>query len=366
NGFPGNSPQFVGTFERESFGVYTEISADITDQLFMQGALRYEDYEDFGSEIVYQIAGRYEINDTFALRGSVGTGFRAPTPGQQGTINVSTRLPDGVPIAQGLFPPGGPVAAALGATGLAPETSQNYTFGFTAALGDLDLTVDYYRIDIDDRTNAISPLTVSTDPTSGSAFANFQALENAGVAGANTIGRVQYFTNAFDSRTEGFDIVASYPLDFGDAGSTTLSAAMNYTENSFESDPSQFLNAENQFDFINGDPQWRGIFTAMHNVADFNIIARVSWFGEAENSNTGGTRPDGLRVQTLPNFFQTDIEGQWQINDMLRLSVGGRNVFDEFPDRDEISDFCCGRIYSSGTVVPWQGGYYYARLRADF
>ena len=366
NGFPGNSPQFVGTFERESFGVYTELSADVTDQLFMQGALRYEDYEDFGSEVVYQVAGRYEFSDQFSLRGSVGTGFRAPTPGQQGTINVSTRLPDGVPIAQGLFPPGGPVAAALGAQSLKPETSENFTFGFTAALGDLDLTVDYYRIDIDDRTNAISPLTVSTDPTSGSAYDNFLALDGAGVAGANTIGRVQYFTNAFDSRTEGFDIVASYPVDFGSAGSTTFSAAMNYTENSFESDPSEFLNAENQYDFINGDPQWRGIFTGMHSVSDFNVIARVSWFGEATNSNTGGTGPDGLRFQTLPNFFQTDIEGQWQINEMLRLSVGGRNIFDEFPDRDTVADFCCGRIYSSGTVVPWQGGYYYARLRADF
>jgi len=366
NGFPGNSPQFVGTFERESFGIFGELSADITDNLFMQGALRYEDYEDFGSEIVYQVAGRYEFNDNFAFRGSVGTGFRAPTPGQQGTINVSTRLPDGVPIAQGLFPPGGPVAAALGANGLKPETAQNYTFGFTAALGDLDLTVDYYRIDIDDRTNAISPLSVSTDPTSGSSFDNFLALEAAGVAGANTIGAVQYFTNAFDSRTEGFDIVASYPINFGDAGTTTLSAAMNYTENSFESDPSQFLNAENRYDFINGDPQWRGIFTGIHNVGDFNIVARLSWFGEATNSNTGGTGENGLRFQELPNFFQTDIEGQWQINDMLRLAVGGRNIFDEFPDRDTISDFCCGRIYSSGTVVPWQGGYYYARLRADF
>ncbi|MFT4671654.1 MAG: iron complex outermembrane receptor protein [Pseudohongiellaceae bacterium] len=366
NGFPGNSPQFVGTFERESFGIFGELSADITEKLFMQGALRYEDYEDFGSEIVYQIAGRYEFNDNFAFRGSVGTGFRAPTPGQQGTINVSTRLPDGVPIAQGLFPPGGPVAAALGATGLKPETAQNYTFGFTAALGDLDLTIDYYRIDIDDRTNAISPLSVSTNPTSGSSFDNFLALEAAGVAGANTIGAVQYFTNAFDSRTEGFDIVASYPLDFGNAGTTTLSAAMNYTENSFESDPSQFLNAENRYDFINGDPQWRGIFTGIHNVGDFNIVARLSWFGEATNSNTGGTGANGLRYQELPNFFQTDIEGQWQINDMLRLAVGGRNIFDEFPDRDTISDFCCGRIYSSGTVVPWQGGYYYARLRADF
>ena len=366
NGFPGNSPQFIGTFERESFGIFAELSAEFTDKLFMQGALRYEDYEDFGSEIVYQVAGRYEFSDNVAFRGSVGTGFRAPTPGQQGTINVSTRLPDGVPIAQGLFPPGGPVAAALGATGLKPETAQNYTFGFTAAFGDLDLTIDYYRIDIDDRTNAISPLTVSTDPTSGAAFANFQALDSAGVAGANTIGAVQYFTNAFDSRTEGFDIVASYPLDFGNAGTTTLSAAMNYTENSFESDPSQFLNSENQYDFINGDPQWRGIFTGTYNVGDFSLVARLSWFGEATNSNTGGTGPNGLRFQNLPNFFQTDLEGQWQINDMLRLSVGGRNLLDAFPDRDTISDFCCGRIYSSGTVVPWQGGYYYARLRADF
>ncbi|KRO78863.1 MAG: hypothetical protein ABR85_09135 [OM182 bacterium BACL3 MAG-120619-bin3] len=200
----------------------------------------------------------------------------------------------------------------------------------------------------------------------GAAFANFQALEAAGVAGANTIGGVFYFTNAFDTITEGFDIVASYPIDFGDAGTTRLSAAINYTTNEFDSDASKFLNAEDRSDFVNGDPEWRGIFTGIHNVGDFNIIARLSWFGESTNSNSGGTGPGGLRFQELPNFFQTDLEAQWQINDMFQLSAGGRNIFDEYPDRDNISDFCCGRIYSSGTVVPWQGGYYYARLRADF
>ena len=362
NGFPGNSPQFTNVFQRNSFALYGELSGDVTDALFMQGAVRYENYDDFDSEVLFQLAGRLVLTDNWNARASIGTGFRAPTPGQQGTVNVSTRLPDGIPIATGLFPAGGPVAQALGATPLKPEKSNNFTIGLTGNIGEMDLTLDYYRIDIDDRTNAISTRSVSTDPTSGSAYANFLALDGAGVAGANTIGGVFYFTNAFDSRTEGLDVVASYPL----AENTTISAALNYTENSFESDPSTYLNAENRYDFVNFDPQWRGIFTGMHTIGDLQLIARLQWYGESTNSNSGGSGPGGLRFQTLPDFYQFDLEGQWQINDMFELSAGARNLFDEYPDRDTISDYCCGRVYSSGTVVPWQGGYYYARLRADF
>ncbi len=362
NGFPGNNPQFTNIFSRNSFAVYGELNGDVTDNLFLQGAVRYENYEDFDSEVLFQLAGRLMLTDNWNARASIGTGFRAPTPGQQGTVNVSTRLPDGIPIATGLFPAGGPVAQALGASPLKPEKSNNFTIGLTGSVGDLELTVDYYRIDIDDRTNAISTRAVSTDPTSGDAYANFLALDSAGVAGANTIGGVFYFTNAFDSRTEGFDIVASYPL----AENTNLSAAVNYTENSFESDPSNYLNAEGRYDFVNFDPQWRGIFTGTHQLGDLQLIARLQWFGESTNSNSGGTGPGGLRFQTLPDFYQFDLEGQWQINDMFELSAGARNLFDEYPDRDTIGDYCCGRVYSSGTVVPWQGGYYYARLRADF
>ena len=362
NGFPGNNPQFTNIFSRNSFAVYGELNGDVTDNLYLQGAVRYENYEDFDSEVLFQLAGRLILTDNWNARASIGTGFRAPTPGQQGTVNVSTRLPDGIPIATGLFPAGGPVAQALGASPLKPEKSNNFTIGLTGSLGDLDLTLDYYRIDIDDRTNAISTRAVSTDPTSGDAYANFLALDGAGVAGANTIGGVFYFTNAFDSRTEGFDVVASYPL----AENTNLSAAVNYTENSFESDPSVYLNAEGRYDFVNFDPKWRGIFTGTHQLGDLQLIARLQWFGESTNSNSGGTGPGGLRFQTLPDFYQFDLEGQWQINDMFELSAGARNLFDEYPDRDTIGDYCCGRVYSSGTVVPWQGGYYYARLRADF
>ena len=361
NGFPGFSPQFSEKYERSSFAVFADLSADVTDNLFLQGAIRYEDYDDFDAETVVKLAGLYRLTDEFAVRGSIGTGFRAPTPGQQGTINVSTRLPNGFPVATGLFPAGGPVAQALGASALAPETSTNYTLGFTANLGQLDLTVDFYQIDLDDATNAISTRDVSTDPTSGLAYQNYLLLDGAGVAGANSIGGVLYFANGFDVSSRGVDVVASYPLDLGSAGTTNLSAAISYNKKAFESDPSEYLNAENQFDFVNYNPNWRGVFTAAHDMNDLRLTARASYYGESENANSGTSR---RQVQEATWFV--DLEAQYQINDMFRIAAGGRNVFDEYPNKGNIGDTCCGRIYESGSVMDWNGSYWFARLTADF
>ena len=361
NGFPGFSPQFSEKYERSSVALFADLSTDITDSLFLQAAIRYEDYDDFDSETVVKLAGLYRLSDQFAIRGSVGTGFRAPTPGQQGTINVSTRLPNGFPVATGLFPAGGPVAQALGASALEPETSTNYTIGFTANVGQLDLTVDYYQINLDDATNAISTRDVSTDPTSGTAYQNYLLLDGAGVAGANSIGGVLYFANGYDISSEGVDIVASYPLDFDSAGTTNLSMALNYTKKAFESDASAFLNEEARFDFVNFNPNWRGVFTAAHDINDLRLVARASYWGESENANSGTS----LR-QTQDSTWFVDLEAQYQINDTFRIAAGGRNLFDEYPVKGNIGDSCCGRIYESGTVVDWNGSYWFARLTANF
>lgn len=361
NGFPGFSPQFSEKYERSSTALFADVSADITDNLFLQGALRYEDYSDFDAETVVKLAGLYRFTDNFAIRGSIGTGFRAPTPGQQGTINVSTRLPNGFPVATGLFPAGGPVAQALGATPLTPETSTNYTIGFTANIAELDLTVDFYRINLDDATYAISTRDVSTDPTSGEAYQNFLLLDNAGVAGANSIGGVLYFTNGFDVSSEGVDIVASYPLNWDSAGSTNLSMALSYNKKAFESDPSAFRNEEAQFDYVNYNPNWRGVFTAAHDINDLRLTARASYWGEHENANSGTSR---RQVQD-PTWY-VDLEAQYQINDTFRIAAGGRNVFDEYPDKGNVGDTCCGRLYESGSVLDWNGSYWFARLTADF
>ena len=368
NGFPGFSPAFSDVFERDSYAVYADLSADINDRFFLQVAARFEDYSDFGTEAVGKIAARIRLTDQFAIRGSFGTGFRAPTPGQQGTTNVSTRLPNGFPVATGLFPAGSTVAQALGATPLDAETSTSFTIGFTADFNDLTVTVDFYDIDIDDRFSAISTLDVSADPLGDpDAFANFQALSNAGVPGAETIGGVFYFTNAFDSNTQGVDVVASYPIEWAGGQSTNLQFAFNWNENNLESDASDFLNEEDRFDFENDDPNIRWNGSATHSFSDaFSVMARARFYGESENSNTSGA----LVVQKFDSTTFFDLEATYEINDNWRVTVGGRNIFDEFPDRtDRVAsnnDQCCGRTFVSGGVVPWQGGYYFGRVAVSF
>lgn len=358
NGFPGYSPAFSEEYNRDSTGFYAELGADLSEDLFVQAAIRYEDYSDFGAETVYKVAGRYSISDNFGLRTSFNTGFRAPTPGQQGTTNVSTRLPNGFPVATGLFPAGGPVAQALGAQALLPETSENFSFGFTGSLGDLDFTLDFFSIDIKDYFSAISTLDVSTDPTSGDAYANYLALDAAGVSGANSIGGVFYFTNAYDRGVSGWDLVATYPYEWSGGATTTVSITVNSSETEFQSDASDYLNAEGRYDTVNFDPNTRWVATANHSFDAFTILGRASYWGEASNYQSGN-------VQEFDSLMMFDMEVSYA-GDGYMLAFGGRNILDQYPDKDKISDYCCGRDYPSGSGISWQGGYYYLKVRRDF
>ena len=362
NGFPGYSPEFSGTYSRDSYALYGEISGDASDAFSYQAALRYEDYSDFDSEVIGKVAGIYKISDAVAIRGSFGTGFRAPTPGQQGTTNVSTRLPNGFPVATGLFPAGGAVAQALGATPLEPEKSTQYTVGLVLSGERASITVDAYVINLDDRFNSVSTQDVSTDPDSGAAFANYQALEAAGVAGANSIGGVFWFTNAFDTSSSGVDVVATMPFDF-DNSSGKLTASLNYNKTEFESEVTQFFSNEDKFDFVNNTPNTRWILTYNHYMGDLSLMGRLSYFGESDNQNGSGANPD-FQVWDAVTFL--DVEAAYQVTEQIKVMVGGRNVTDEYPDKDELGDDCCGRLYDSGSTVDWQGAYYYGRVTFDF
>lgn len=355
NGFPGYSPEYSGLYERDMYGAYIDLSADVTSELFLQGAMRFEDYSDFGSELVGKLASKYSLTDATNLRGSIGTGFRAPTPGQQSTTNVSTRVINGTPVATGLFPATSPVGAALGAEPLKPETSLNFTLGFTSDLTDsLNLTFDVYRIEVADRFYATSTQSVSTVTTSGQAYQNYLALVAANVSGAASIGAVNYYQNAFDSITQGADLVATYTM-----GNTQISGSFNVNKSSFDSDPGDFLNAEDQADFENGAPAWRGVFSVRHTIEDLTILTRANFYGAYENYNDGET-------QEFDPAALIDLEFKYDLTEMLSISLGGRNIFDTYPDEDKIEEECCGAVYWSNSEVDWQGGYYYARLNTRF
>jgi len=374
NGFPGYSPQYSGSYDRDMYGIFGDASTDISEDLYLQGAVRYEDYSDFGSELVGKVAFRYTLNDDVNLRGSIGNGFRAPTPGQQGTTNVSTRLPNGLPVATGLFPAISPVGEALGADPLSPEKSLNYTLGVTADFSDLTVTLDFYQIDLEDRFYAVSTLDVSTeqptDPTADgyesalAAYNNYLSLAAAGVEGANSIGGVNYFQNAFDTTTKGMDFVATYKM-----GDTVITTSLNYNKTTIESDASAYLNAEDQYDLENASPTWRGVVSAKHNFDNLSLLVRANLYGSYENAIDSSAT---IIQEYDPTVF-FDLEAKYQLSENLSLAAGARNIFDEYPDKDGVSangsvssDDCCGAVYWSGNDVDWQGGYYYARLQYVF
>ncbi|MEO1661722.1 MAG: TonB-dependent receptor [Pseudomonadota bacterium] len=374
NGFPGYGPDAAGELSRDSNAIYVDVSTDITENLFVQGALRFEDYSDFGEETVWKLAAQYDFSEMFSVRGSVGTGFRAPTPGQLGTTNVSTRLPNGFPVATGLFPASSTAAVALGAEPLGPEKSDNLAFGFLGSFGDFTYTVDFYQIDLEDRVNAVSTITIINDidfpalndgnpAPSGNEYAS--VLDAAGVPNANTIGGVNFFQNAFDTTSTGVDVVLTYSKDWGANGTTDFSGAFNWNESEFDGDVTSLFNAESRYDFENFPVKWRGNVSATHDIGKFTLFARANFYGPYENSDSGGATGN---IQEFGEEIFIDVEGSYDVSDAITLSVGARNLFDEYPDVADpaIGDSCCGRIYLSASEVDWQGGFYYVRAVAKF
>ena len=180
----------------------------MTPRLLGNAALRFEHFEDFGNVAIWKLAGRFRVTENLNLRASLGTGFRAPTPGQMSTTNVSTRIGgDGTPRAEGLFPATHPAAALFGALPLEAETSRSVTAGIALDLPfawPATVTVDCYRIDLDDRITLSSQF-----PVGPAEAAELVAL---GVPGANDIAQVRFFVNDVRTRTQGVDVVANWQL----------------------------------------------------------------------------------------------------------------------------------------------------------
>ncbi|MEH6810755.1 MAG: TonB-dependent receptor [Hyphomonas oceanitis] len=375
NGFPGYSPDYSGSLNRDSYGIYAGAAADLTDALFVEVAGRFENYSDFGETTNGKIAARWSVTPNVNIRGSVGTGFRAPTPGQLATTNVSTRFPAGEPVASGLFPASNPVSQFLGAEELKPEKSTNYSLGATGTFGPLSVTLDLYKIDISDQFYASRSITVTPEIR--------DQLIAAGVPGADTIGAVQFFQNAFDSSTEGVDLVMTYLADWGTAGSTAFTLSSNYNTFSVEkvNIDGLFLE-EDVYDFENGTPNYRTTFTVSHTIGAYTFLGRANYFGEYNPSQcfTGAgadgytcpesaAYPTGLVTEDSGSEILFDIEASYAYDDTTKFTVGARNVTNEYPyepDYNTLKETGNGRIYRSDSIVDWQGGFIYLKATKSF
>ena len=195
----------------------------LDDAWTIGGALRLEDFEDFGTTTTGKLSGRYRLTGAVALRTSASRGFRAPTPGQQHAFNVSTEYDHVLMdlVNNGTIPSTSRVAELRGGAPLHPERSVHYALGAVVDTGPFSLTADYFRIRLADRL-ALTQLFALTP-------AEVDGLLTEGVTSARNLQNFRFFTNHFETRTQGLDLVATYaPPGLG--GRTTFGVLVNHTD----------------------------------------------------------------------------------------------------------------------------------------
>ncbi len=361
DGFQGFPRESAGSFGSESYAGYLDLEADFTDRFSGGLALRFEDYDAFGSTFDWKISGRLDVTDKFALRGTANTGFRAPTPGQVNTLNVTTSADaSGNLIPSGVYPVNHPVALALGSIPLVPEESTSFTVGFVASLSaTTSFTVDYYDISIDDRL-ALQNNTVSA--------ADIPVLTAAGVTNANLLlGSIaNFFSNAYDSDITGIDLALTSNFAVG-SGLLTLDVRHNNNEQKVSGVAPGTINVSRVFDLENQVPEQRSNLTVSYDSGVlFSGYVRANRYGSWKSTGGLFSPGDASDASSYGSETLVDIEARFGF-ERFAVAIGGENVFDTLPDneQDGVLQFL-GVVGSLTSPFGFNGGYWYARLSVDF
>jgi iron complex outermembrane receptor protein len=363
----GLKPEETVDVDRDAAGAYVDVETNLTDRFQAGVAVRFEDYSDFGNSVDGKISGRYELTDAFAVRGTVGTGFRAPSLTQAFFRGSTTSFGEGGQLENVLnLPTDDPIAVLLGAQDLDAEESVSYNLGFVFTPDNgFRLTVDFYRVDIDDR------ITLS-ERIGGPEVTDFidDQLGIPGVLG------VRFFTNAIDTQTEGFDIVADYAFDVG-PGSLTLSAAYNNSDTEVtEVDPNPpeldalgvdnvLFGVEERNTIETASPDDKIILSAHWQTERWSVLARGTRWGEATRvfNFGGGFEPE----QTYGAEWGVDLDVEFAVTYKLSVAVGGNNVLDEYPDLSSADINYFGNLpYDVLSPLTFNGAFYYLRTTYTF
>ena len=308
HGFAGFSPDSQGSFTRRSYGLYVDLENQVSDELLLGGAFRYEDYSSFGDTNDFKLKAMYELNENVSLRASTSTGFRAPTQGQVNVVNTQTTLVQGQ-LTQAQTLPG----FKLGAGQLKPEEATNSSFGVVYNKDGLSLTADFFNIEVEDRV----ALTSNAAPTAAQVI----AMGVAGIPNPELIGQVNYFTNDFDTETSGYDLVAAYSMDLMGADSN-ISAAWNHTETEV-TNSGAVTGASKVKRLEEGLPEDRMTLTLDQTWNDkVSTFVRANMYGEyyAVHADWFGTTSDAE--------WTVDASVNYQFTDNFNVSAGVQNLFD--------------------------------------
>ncbi len=336
--FPGLQPQNAIDAKRTNVGAYVDIGADVTESFFIGGAARLEKYSDFGNTETIKLNARLKTKDNrYSARGSVSTGFRAPSLHQVFLSNIQTLISGGTVSNQGTFNNDSPVLRKLGVNKLQEETTTNFTFGFAGRpTDDFFLSVDFFQIDVDDRIVYTGEIG-STDPTT-TIF---------GILQSNNITSLKFFINGADTRTKGVEIVANYQLD-----KLKLNGAASFTDHSIQgriktpdvlaADGIDIFNRKEQARLLTARPTEKVILGASYDLNPLTVGVSGNYFGDV----TWQHASDPTKDQTFDAKVLTDLNVNYKINSEVSLSLLVNNLFNVYPDK----------IDTKGDVVTDLGG----------
>ena len=371
--FQGYPLESEGTFDSANTAFYIDFEADVTDRFSGGIAFRAEDYDQFGNTFDWKLSGRFEVTETFALRGTVNTGFRAPTAGQVNTLNGTTAAnAAGVLIPQFIYPVADPIAEALGAVSLIPEESMSFTIGAVfEPFDNTSITIDYYDITIDDRLTVfnVNPEGLCDgDPACGGTD-EIGLLVAAGIPNANALlgAKVAYFINGFESNISGIDLSIVSVFDIG-SGTLTADLRSNFNSHDVEKVQQNALSDSDIYDFENQVPDNRTALTFNYDTGRmFSGYARFNFYGGWGDSGGQVAAPDASEVVEYSSELLVDLEATFRFTDNFRASIGGENIFDTLPDDDGhgTSEFL-GVDKALTSPFGFNGGFWYARLVAEF
>ena len=359
--FPGFRPANEVDVDRHAFSAYVDLEANVTEAFLVSVAVRAEDYSDFGSTVSGKLAARYDFSDSFAIRGSVQNGFRAPSLQQQFFATTSTNFINGVPFDITTFPATDPVAVALGSKPLDREESVNFALGAVMRFGPVSLTIDGYRIDVDDR------IVLSENLTQANVRAFLQAQGFVGVGGG------RFFINGVDTETKGVDIIANFKTVTEEMGTFAFTLGANFNDTKVTRVPTTaqlaalnpapvLFDRVNVLTFEKGTPASKFSGSVDWSHGPFGATLRATRYGKVLSPGTTAA----LDLEIEPDVV-LDLEGRWNITEMVRLSVGADNVLDEYPTKvPPLLNTTSNAPFSNYSPYGRSGRYVYGRVSVNF
>jgi len=403
NGFGGFTTASAGINGQKNYAIYGEVETELTERFTIQGALRFEDfYDSFGDTLNYKVGGLYRVTDNFRVRSTYSTGFHAPTAGQANVTNITTQFSGTMLVDQGTIPLSSPAGQFIAdrlelSTGvrptLGPEESKNFTAGVAFNLAGVDLTIDYFRISVSDRISISDQqdflgelLEVAMEnavviPGGSSTSQVLNLLDGAGVLnaadfqGSEDLTSFGFFSNSFDTRTQGIDVIASNNFELYQGSNTNMALAFNWTDTMVTdrgltgAAPLSLGRARQLEDTI---PNLRGNITFNHTQGPARALIRVNYYGSFFECHLDATSSTPPQFCDLPHDggaqFPVDLELGYEVVPGLEFIAGAQNAFNSYPTELSAANGAgvAGAVYPPIAPAGFNGGFYYFKVRGDF